>query len=223
VSNGVATDLVDRLGIKADKVSVIHNPVISNRLFADAQAPLEHPWLAHKDGRVLLAVGRLTAQKDFATLLRALALLPPDHRLVILGEGAQRDELAALAERLGVRERVDLPGFADNPFPAFASADVVVLSSRHEGLPTVLIEALPFECGIASTDCPSGPREILDDGRWGSLVPCGDPAALAEAINAESNGRHARPRDAWRRYEVTYAVERYLSLIDDVLHATSVP
>jgi glycosyltransferase involved in cell wall biosynthesis len=221
VSDGVAADLVDTVGVDAERVSVIHNPVISNRLFASAEAPVEHPWLAHKTGRVLLAVGRLTAQKDFATLLRAVALLPPDHRLVVLGEGELRDELTELVEHLGIRERVDLPGFAANPFPLFASADVVVLSSRSEGLPTVLIEALPFECGIVSTDCPSGPREILEQGRWGRLVPCGDPAALADAINAEISCRRIRPRDAWARYEGTYAVERYLALIATLTNASA--
>jgi glycosyltransferase involved in cell wall biosynthesis len=213
VSEGVATDLVVRVGIDAERISVIHNPVISSRLFASAEATVEHPWLVDKVGRVLLAVGRLTSQKDFATLFRAVALLPSDHRLVVLGEGELRDELSELAERLGIRERVDLPGYAANPYPSFASADVVVLSSRSEGLPTVLIEALPFTCGIVSTDCPSGPREILDQGRWGRLVPCGEPAALADAINAEIGAHRTRPHDAWMQYEVTYAVERYIELI----------
>ena len=219
VSEGVATDLVDSLGIDAEKISVIHNPVISDRLLASAEAPLEHPWLADKIGRVLLAVGRLTVQKDFPTLLRAVALLPSDHRLVLLGEGELRDELSELAEHLGISERVDLPGFTANPFPSFASADVVVLSSRYEGLPTVLIEALPFTCGIVSTDCPSGPREILEHGRWGRLVPCGEPAALAAAINAEISAHRSRPRDAWMRYEVAYATERYIDLIESLTNA----
>jgi glycosyltransferase involved in cell wall biosynthesis len=213
VSEGVAADLADTLGLDAEKVSVIQNPVISSRLFADARAPLEHPWFTQTDDRVLLAVGRLTAQKDFATLLRAVALLPSDHRLVVLGEGELREELWQLAERLGIHDRVDLPGYAANPYPSFASADVVVVSSRSEGLPTVLIEALPFTCGIVSTDCPSGPREILDEGRWGSLVPCGEPAALADAIRTEITHRRARPHDAWMRYEGTYAAERYIALI----------
>jgi glycosyltransferase involved in cell wall biosynthesis len=219
VSEGVAADLVDTVGIDAEKISVIHNPVISSRLFADAKAAPAHPWLLDKVGRVLLAVGRLTAQKDFATLLRAVALLPSDLRLVVLGEGELRDELSELAERLGIRKRVDLPGYEANPFPSFASADVVVLSSRFEGLPTVLIEALPFACGIVSTDCPSGPREILEEGRWGRLVPCGEPAALAAAIDAEVSAHRARPRDAWMRYEVTYAVERYIALIGALTNA----
>jgi glycosyltransferase involved in cell wall biosynthesis len=219
VSEGVAADLVDMVGVDAKQVSVIHNPVISSRLFADAAAPLEHPWLADKVGRVVLAVGRLAAPKDFATLFRALALLPADHRLVVLGEGEQRAELVDLADDLGIGDRVDLPGFASNPFPLFAAADVLVLSSRFEGLPTVLIEALPFSCGIVATDCPSGPREILDDGRWGTLVPCGEPAALADAITTEMSARRARPHDAWKQYEVPYAVEQYLALIDTLTPA----
>jgi glycosyltransferase involved in cell wall biosynthesis len=219
VSGGVAADLVENVGVDAARISVIQNPVISNRLFTDAGAPVDHPWLANNIGRVLLAVGRLTTQKDFATLFRAVALLPADHRLVVLGEGELRGELSELAERLGIRERVDLPGYTANPYPSFASADVVVLSSTSEGLPTVLIEALPFACGIVATDCPSGPREILDDGRWGRLVPCGEPAALADAINAEIAAHDPRPRDAWMQYEVSYAVERYLALIATLTNA----
>lgn len=216
VSNGVADDMAGALRLERGSIEVVYNPVISPQLEHDARAPIEHPWLAQRRGPALLAVGRLTPQKDFATLLHALALLPADHRLVVLGDGELRAELTALADELGLRERVDLHGFVANPYPFFAACDVFVLSSRWEGLPTALIEALPFPCGIASTDCPSGPREILDGGRWGRLVPCGDPAALAGAITAEVASRAARPREAWRHYEFDYVIDRYVELLTDL-------
>jgi glycosyltransferase involved in cell wall biosynthesis len=136
----------------------------------------------------LLAVGRLVPEKGFDLLLRAHAAtaLP----LVILGEGPERDALAALARELGTADRVSMPGFVDNPYAWMARAAALVLSSRREGLPTVLVEGLALGTPIASVDCPWGPREILDGGAYGELVPPGDDAALAGAITrAVADGR----------------------------------
>jgi glycosyltransferase involved in cell wall biosynthesis len=184
VSEGVADDLASVAHLPRSGIDVIYNPVDFDRVSAAAAAPVEHPWLAEKTGLVLVAAGRLTAQKDFATLLRAVALLDADVRLVVLGEGELRPELEGLARDLGVDDRVDLPGFCANPYPSYRAADLFVLSSRWEGLPTVLVEALFLGVPIVSTDCPSGPAEILAGGRWGRLVPPGDPTAMAEAIRA---------------------------------------
>ena len=220
VSYGVADDMAVALHLDRAAIDVIYNPVISTRhtgagASVDGSAGASvHPWLRDRSGPVLLALGRLVPAKDFPNLLRAFALLPHDHRLILLGEGEQRRALADLARELGVEARVDLHGFVPNPIPFLEAADVVVLSSRWEGLPTVLIEALPFRCGIVATDCPSGPREILEGGRWGTLVPCADPRALADGIIGEVASPRVRSRDAWRRYELDHAVAQYARLID---------
>src|SRR5690606_37626457 len=132
---------------------------------------------------VLVAAGRLVPQKNFPLLLAAFAQLRAQRpaRLLILGEGRERPRLEAAAHELGIAADVALPGHVDNPYAAYARASLFVLSSDWEGLPTVLIEALACGCPIVATDCPSGPAEILQGGRYGSLVPMGDAAALAQA------------------------------------------
>jgi len=213
VSRGVADDLALTTGLRPERIRVACNPVVFDRIASAGRCEVEHPWLAKKTGPVLVAMGRLVDQKDFATLIRAVARLAVECRLVILGEGPARPRLEALAVELGIAERVDLPGYVDNPYPALRAADVFVLSSRWEGLPTVLIEALAFPVPIVATDCPSGPREILADGTWGRLVPPGDPVRLADAINdALAEPRHDRP-EARLRYQLDTVAQRYLDLL----------
>lgn len=183
VSQGVADDLRGLIGA-GPAVTVIPNPVVTDDLPALAAADLDHPWFAPGEPPVVLAAGRLTGQKDLPTLLRAFARLVPerDLRLVILGDGPDREALTRLSDGLDLGGRVALPGFAENPFAWMARARVFVLSSAWEGLPGVLIQALACGTPVVSTDCPSGPREVLADGRFGPLVPVGDDAALARAI-----------------------------------------
>lgn len=194
VSQGVADDLASTTGYPRSRIEVIYNPVIFESLLAASHEALEHPWFVHKERPVVLAVGRLVEQKDFETLIRAIALVP-ECRLIILGEGERRAVLERLVTELELDDRVDLPGFVSNPFPYFRASDTLALSSRWEGLPTVLIEALPFDLSIVATDCHSGPREILEGGRWGRLVPVGDVRALATALTKALTER-ARP--AWK-------------------------
>ncbi len=183
VSAGVAADLAALVPLPPGRLQVIHNPVVTT----EPGGPPAHPWLADDGPPVILGVGRLTRQKAFATLLRALALVAttPPPRLVILGEGGDRGPLLRLAAELGVAERVALPGFVANPRAQMARARLFVLSSDWEGFGNVLVEAMSTGTPVVSTDCPSGPREILRDGALGALVPPGDPAALAAAIDAE--------------------------------------
>jgi glycosyltransferase involved in cell wall biosynthesis len=213
VSRGVADDLAVTAGLRRESIEVVYNPVVFDRIVAAGASPVAHPWLAAKAGPVVVAMGRLVDQKDFGTLIRAVASLPEGWRLVILGEGPARGKLEALVDSLGVRARVDLPGFVDNPYPAVRTADVFALSSRWEGLPTVLIEALAFDTPIVSTDCDSGPREILGGGEWGRLVPPGDHVALAGAL-AEALGEPRIDRPQARvAYQLDTVTQRYLDLL----------
>ncbi|MGC8979219.1 glycosyltransferase [Caldisericum sp.] len=184
VSEGVKDDLVNFVKVPSEKVKVIYNPVISPELFEKAREPVDHPWFISKEHPVILGVGRLTKQKDFPTLLKAFALVRKevDARLVILGEGKERQNLEKLAKELGISEYVWMPGFVDNPYKYMSKASVFVLSSIYEGLANVLIEALALGVPVVSTDCPSGPREVLEDGKYGKLVPVSDVEALKNAI-----------------------------------------
>ena len=224
VSQGVVDDLVQELGIPQQLTKVIHNPGITPELCAKARVPLDHPWFQPKpegsgEGSlppVLLAVGRFEEQKDFPTLLNAFARLRQARaaRLLILGEGPERPKLEALAVQLGIEKDVSLPGFVKNPYPYMVRASVFVMSSRWEGLPTVLIEALYCGAPIVSTDCPSGPREILRNGEIGRLVPMGEPMALAEAISEALDGKVARPsRGSWQPFTVETVVEQYVDVL----------
>jgi glycosyltransferase involved in cell wall biosynthesis len=216
VSAGVADDLEALIGLPRRSVRVINNPVIVPELSEMVAQPCDHPWLAGDHPPVLLAVGRLSPQKDFECLLRAFATVraSTDARLLILGEGPERPRLESLIAELGLSADVDLPGWVGNPFPYMARADLFVLSSRWEGLPTVLIEALFCGLRIVATDCPSGPREILDGGRFGSLVPVGDPGALAAAIlDALHDGGPAPSRETWQRYGQQTVTDQYLDAL----------
>ncbi|MGV3571589.1 MAG: glycosyltransferase [Ramlibacter sp.] len=216
VSDGVAEDMLRHIPLRRDRVCTIYNPVVDDRLRALAQAEPAHPWLRARDRPVILAAGRLVPQKDFALLVRAFALLRAGRpaRLVILGDGAEREALLALAVQCGVGDDVALPGFDANPFAAMRAASVFVLSSRFEGLPGVLVQAMACGTRVVSTDCPSGPREVLEGGRWGALVPVGDVAALASAIAAALDAG-AVPDVAARAeaFSERQAVERYARVL----------
>jgi len=216
VSKGVANDLTNWVGVPTDKVRVIYNPIITPELFHKAEEPLDHPWFQPGQPPVIPGAGRLTTQKDFPTLLRAFALVRAQRsaRLMILGEGELRADLERLAEQLGIAEDFALPGFVQNPYPYLKRAAVFVLSSRWEGLPTVLVEALALGTPVVSTDCPSGPREILADGKWGRLVPVGDAGKLAEAIlETLRQPKTTVDKQSLLRFTVDYAVEEYAKVL----------
>ncbi len=195
VSAGVADDLAATLGLPRAAIAVIPNPIITPRLERRCREAPGHPWCQPGAPPLVLAVGRLVAPKDLGTLLRAFARLRASRtaRLLILGEGEQRPALVQQARALGVEAAVDLPGAVANPYAYMGRASVLALSSRFEGLPTVLIEALACGTPVVSTACPAGPAEILDHGRWGRLVPVGDAAALATALAATLDEAPAGP------------------------------
>jgi len=216
VSNGVADDLARVTGTPRECIDVIYNPIITPEIEAKAHAPLDHPWFMPGQPPVVLAAGRLRPQKDFPTLIRAFAQVRAEQpaRLVILGDGPERPALAGLVQQLGLQQDVSLPGFTGNPYAYMARAALFVLSSRWEGLPTVLVEALYCGAPVVSTDCPSGPPEILAEGRHGQLVPVGDAAALARAIGAALACDAKRPpRESWRPFEMETMVSQYIDLL----------
>lgn len=216
VSKGVADDLVRALGLDPAKVHTLYNPVVTDDLLLKAQAPVEHPWFNEGEPPVLLGVGRLTQPKDFPTLIRAFGQLRARRpaRLMILGEGELRPRLEALVREQGLEDDVQLPGFMANPFACMARAAVFVFSSRWEGFGNVLVEAMACGTPVVSTDCPSGPAEILEGGRWGRLVPVGDVAALAEAMAATlDEAIHPDVTTRARDFGVDEAVEGYLRVM----------
>jgi glycosyltransferase involved in cell wall biosynthesis len=229
VSRGVADDLARQAGLPRQRISVIYNPVVPHDVLARANAPVPHPWLQEREPPVVLGVGNLAPQKDFPTLIRAFAGLrrARSARLVILGGATdavalrkRRAELERLAADLGVAEDVDLPGYVENPYPWMAHAAVFVLSSTHEGFGNVLPEAMACGCPVVSTDCPSGPAEILDGGRFGRLVPVGDDGALADAIGATLDDPPA-PEVLRRRagvFSVERAIDQYERLAVGLTH-----
>ena len=184
ISQGVADDLCKLIPVACHKVMTIYSPVVWPNHSNKAAAPVEHPWFDNGSVPVVLAAGRLTSVKDHATLLRAFArvLCSRPARLLILGVGPERENLLKLADHLGLSQCVDLPGFDPNPFVYMSRSRVFVLPSKYEGFGNVLPEAMACGTPVVSTDCRSGPREILEDGRWGRLVPVGDWHAMAEAI-----------------------------------------
>jgi glycosyltransferase involved in cell wall biosynthesis len=217
VSQGVRDDMVQVTGVPRRHITVIYNPsVVGAEIQEKANEPLDHPWFEPGQPPVLVAVGRLQQQKDYPMLLQAFAQVRRSQpaRLLILGEGRERPMLEALIKELNLEDDVGLPGFVMNPYAYIARASLFVLSSRWEGLPTVLIEALCCGTPAVSTDCPSGPREILRKGKYGTLTPVGDAAAFAQAIAAALEKPLATPPpESWQPYDLGVIVHHYLDLL----------
>jgi len=217
VSRGVAEDMAHILRPDAPPLSVLPNPVVTPELHRLASAALDHPWFVDGAPPVVLGVGRLSLIKNFPLLVRAFALMRRDidAHLVILGDGKQRSALLHLAERLGVSDAVAFPGHVANPYPHMAHASLFVLSSLWEGFGNVLVEALACGTPVVATNCRSGPAEILDDGRYGALVPVGDESALAEAMRRTLH--NPPPPDLLRRgsepYTLQASTDAYLSAL----------
>jgi glycosyltransferase involved in cell wall biosynthesis len=216
VSDGVADDLAQMIKIPRERIQVIHNPIVTPDLFTKSKDSLDHPWFEHGEPPVVLAVGRLTKQKAFDVLIRAFFEVRKNNRvrLMILGEGEERPALEGLIREYELEQDIILPGFVTNPYPYMAHAAAFVLSSRWEGLPTVLVEAMALGAPIISTDCPSGPREILLGGKYGQLVPVEDPYALAAGIISSLTATGIRPsQESWKSYELECVVDQYINIL----------
>ncbi len=219
-SAGVADNLDKLTGLPRERVHTILGGVDLAALRQMAAAPRPHPWLAAPGGPTLLTVGRLVAKKDQVTLLRALAALrrTRDVRLLLVGpDGEARPAVEAAIAELGLADSVALTGHSDNPYAYMARADAFVLSSVSEGMPNVLLEALACGCPVVSTDCPSGPRELLGGGLYGRLVPMRDPEALAAAVAATLDAPPAS--DDLRARAAAFSIERVAARYVEVLEA----
>jgi glycosyltransferase involved in cell wall biosynthesis len=216
-SSGVAADVADLTRLDRDEVRVIHNPTVTDELFDLADEPVELPW-DEVGGDLIVTAGRFVPVKDFGTLLRAFASYAASReaRLIMLGQGELREELETLAVDLGIGDSVWFPGFVDNPYAYLRLADLFVLSSRWEGLPNTVIEALACGTQVVATDCPSGPAEILRNGEFGTLVPVSNSDALAEGMATElSTDRDAETlRERARDFSLDTITDEYVQLFD---------
>jgi glycosyltransferase involved in cell wall biosynthesis len=216
VSEGVSQELVMMARDLKGRIHVVPTPVISEELLVLANEPIDHPWFLKRDMPVLVSAGRLEPHKGFVTLLRAFARMRErvEARLLILGDGSQRAELLAESNRLGLGDYVQLIGFKRNPFRFMKQADLFVLASEYEGLPNVLVQALALGARIVSTDCKTGPSEILCNGKFGKLVPVGDEESLARAMeeSLEQPIGRAGERYALQRYGASNATADYLAI-----------
>lgn len=195
VSEGIAGELHTIAHIPDRKITLIHNSVIGPDFQIRAEQPVTHPWFNQPERPVFVTAGRLVAMKDHETLLRALAIHHKQwsSRLLVLGSGPLREKLEALAGELDLREAVDFLGFRENPLPYFQRADAFIMSSYSEGFGNVLVEAMGCGTPVISTNCPHGPAEILDHGRYGMLVAPRNACALATAMNSVTQLRREWP------------------------------
>lgn len=183
VSDGVKRDLVNEVDISPDKLKTVYNPIVTPSLIQKSFESVEHPWFKSDDINVILGMGRLHPQKRFSDLIRAFSQMNShDSRLVIIGEGQEREKLEQHVNELNIDDRVHFLGYVENPYKYLCNASVFALSSAWEGFGNVLVEALACGCPVVSTNCPNGPIEILADGEYGTLVPVGDIETLSSAI-----------------------------------------
>lgn len=218
ISSGVADDCAKLANIPRSRIEVFYLPVITPNLHERAREPISHAWFRPEAPPVIIAVGRLSKAKDYPTLINAFAILlkRKPARLLILGEGECRRELEQLVYDLGLVNEISIPGYVDNQYAFISHASVLALSSAWEGLSNVLVEALACGTQVVSTDCFSGPREILEDGKWGKLVPVGDASALALALEetlASGVAAASPPAEILERFSLEPVVNKYCHLL----------
>ncbi|GAP96517.1 glycosyltransferase [Leptolyngbya sp. NIES-2104] len=220
-SIGTAEDVAGLTRLPVDRIQVIYNPVVTQEVFQKSEISIDHPWFNSGEPPVILGIGRLVSQKDFPTLITAFAKVRENRpaRLMILGEGDDRAALEALIQKFGLESDVALPGFTENPYAYLSKASLFALSSRFEGFGNVVAEALACGAPVVSTDCPSGPAEILDHGKYGRLIPVADPATMAIAIleMLDSPVDRAALKRRSLEFERDRIVDQYVDLIERLL------
>jgi glycosyltransferase involved in cell wall biosynthesis len=216
VSSDIKDDLCKNHGVNEDKCTTIHNPLDVEGILSKSMEGADHVWLQGKMP-VVIGVGRFVEQKQFSVLLKAFALLERrlDVRLILAGDGPLREELQDLTSELGVEEQVDFLGFVSNPYKYMQKADLLAISSRYEGFGVVATEALACRTPVVSTDCPGGPSDILEDGRYGRLVDVGDARGLAEAVHCVL--KHPPDRKRLLERAQAYRVDKVATRYDEVI------
>ncbi len=218
VSNGVAEDIIRLTNIQEKKVKILPNPTIVPEIFELAKQEVDHPWFREKKYPIILGAGGFRRAKDFPTLIKAFGIVRShlQARLVILGDGRQRTKVEDLIKGLGLSNEVWLPGFRENPYSFMRSADLFVLSSIWEGSPNVLIESMALGTPVVSTDCPSGPREILANGKYGKLVPMQCPKEMATAIlhSLRTPMRREIIQQGVKRFELKNSIQAYIEALE---------
>lgn len=216
VSDGVARELRSMSRLLREQVKVIPTPTISSDMLAQAEAPIDHPWFTEPKAPVIVCAARIEPYKGYETLISAFHQLrqTTEVKLVVLGSGSCQNDIMRRVADLNLAQDIDFLGFVTNPFPYMKRAHALTLASEYEGLPNVLIQALAFGTPVVSTDCRSGPAEILCHGKYGHLVPVGDASALAQALSEAI--RKPRQLEAQRyvqaKYSAQHATEEYLAL-----------
>jgi glycosyltransferase involved in cell wall biosynthesis len=215
VSKEAAEDLENKYNWRRGTVKVLYNPVVNEEKVHHYNLP--HEWFVVNKPPVILGVGRLIPDKNFSLLINAFYHVRQklECRLIILGQGEEADVLRKLIYRLNLQNDVHMPGYVNNPYDYMSHASVFVLSSIREGLPTVLIEALACGCPVVSTRCPSGPTEILENGKYGELVSVGDAQAMADAIIRTIKKPPGKELliDRARYFSIDRSVSRYIKLL----------
>jgi glycosyltransferase involved in cell wall biosynthesis len=221
ISNGVFIDISQTVRDIPEGSSIIHNPAYDSSINKKCRDPVDHDWLNDDNKKVIISVGNLKPQKDYPTMLRCISELQDKSEmyLVILGKGKQKENLMKLADELGIQDRISFEGFVNNPYSYMSKADVFALSSEWEGFGNVIVEAMACGTPVVCTDCPGGASEILNDGKYGSLVPVGDEEALASAIwemlnnPTDSSTLKSRAKD----FDVRHIVDQYERVFNSVV------
>lgn len=222
ISKEIASDYIKMTKVNKDKIKTIYNPVIDEDFFNRANQSIKHQWYIYKERPIITSVGRLVKQKDFQTLIYAFynTLQYKQCRLIIIGDGPEKDNLKSIVHQLNVENEVDFLGFVENPLPYIFHSDIYVHSSRWEGLPGALIEALALKKPVISTNCPTGPSEILQEGKYGLLVPVGDSRKMSESIQKVLDHKEIYIPESYasNRFKINDCCEQYLEFINKITY-----